>query len=97
MTPTRDAAALYVVRQAFVHWRRNCDDEIGDATAIDTLIDAIDAALDLADAGGAVQWHQAVARVNADLLAVILSTNRMDLQDFANEHAWYLADHGVIP
>ncbi|MBN3788951.1 hypothetical protein [Burkholderia sp. Ac-20353] len=56
-----------------------------DAAAIDQLIDTIDAALDQADGEDIGAWLQAVKWVCADVLSIYLTSNRADLQDFAQE------------
>ncbi|KVA53982.1 hypothetical protein WI58_19855 [Burkholderia cepacia] len=97
MSLLRDTGALYEVRQAFVYWRRNEDDEAMDVAAIDQLIDTIDAALDLAENEDAGAWLQAVKWVCAHVLSIYLTTNRADLQDFAQRQSRFLADHGITP
>lgn len=95
MSSARDKGTLYNVRQAFVHWRRNEDDEMEDAAAIDRVIDMIDAAFDLSDDEEAGAWEQAVNWICADVLAVYLTTNRADLQDFAQEQSRFMKDRGM--
>lgn len=68
-----------------------------DAAAIDRLIDSIDTALGLADDKDVGTWLQTVKWVCADVLSIYLTTNRADLQDFAQGQSRFLADHGITP